>query len=111
MTKDLKELINHIKRELGEFYQDHLDDDDTEVEIIADLREWTALVEYIEKAKTYEEGIVKGFSHNIKTVEELEERIKKAIEFIEKSKLNGNKVSEMLCGSEIMTLLEILKGE
>ena len=28
---------------------------------------------------------------------------------IEKNKLNGNKVSEMLCGSEIMALLEILK--
>jgi hypothetical protein len=51
MTKDLKELINHIKREVDEFYQDHLDDDDTELEIIGDLREWTALVEYIEEAE------------------------------------------------------------
>lgn len=48
MTKDLKELINYIKREVDEFYQDHLDDDDTELEIIADLRDWTALVEYID---------------------------------------------------------------
>jgi hypothetical protein len=64
-----------------------------------------------EPVKTYEEGFIAGFSHNIKTVEKLEERIKKAIEYIEENKLNGNKISEMLCGSEIMTLLEILKGE
>lgn len=51
MNKDLKELINHIKREVDEFYQDHYDDDDTEVEIIGDLRDWTALVEYIEEAE------------------------------------------------------------
>ena len=42
---------------------------------------------------------------------QLKERIEKAIEFIEKNKLNSNKISEMLCGSEIITLLEILKGD
>jgi predicted RNase H-like HicB family nuclease len=33
--------------------------------------------------KTYEEGFIAGFSHNIKTVEELEERIKEAIGLID----------------------------
>ena len=39
------------------------------------------------------------------------EVIDKAIEYIEENKLNTNKISEMLCGSEVMTLLEILKGD
>ena len=39
------------------------------------------------------------------------EVINKAIEYIEENKLNTNKISEMLCGSEVMTLLEILKGD
>ena len=42
---------------------------------------------------------------------ELSSRIVKTIEYIEENKLNGNKISEMLCGSEIVKLLEILKGE
>lgn len=42
---------------------------------------------------------------------ELQQRMDKAIEYIEKNKLNGNKISEMLCGSEIVELLEILKGD
>ena len=39
------------------------------------------------------------------------EVIDKAIEYIEENKLNTNKISEMLCESEVMTLLEILKGD
>ena len=39
------------------------------------------------------------------------EVLDKAIEYIEENKLNTNKISEMLCGSEVMTLLEILKGD
>ena len=39
------------------------------------------------------------------------EALNKAIEYIEENKLNTNKISEMLCGSEVMTLLEILKGD
>ena len=39
------------------------------------------------------------------------EVIDKEIEYIEENKLNTNKISEMLCGSEVMTLLEILKGD
>ena len=39
------------------------------------------------------------------------EVIDKAIEYIEENKLNTNKISEMLCGSKVMTLLEILKGD
>ena len=64
--------------------------------------------------KTYEEGIIKGFSHNINVVEELEtkldnanltikelsNRILKAIEYI-------NQHYPVCAGSE---LLEILKG-
>lgn len=42
---------------------------------------------------------------------QLKEKIEKAIEYIEKNKLNTNKISEMLCGSEVMTLLEVLKGD
>ena len=42
---------------------------------------------------------------------QLKERIEKAIEYIEENKLNTNKISEMLCGSEIIKLLEILKGD
>lgn len=37
--------------------------------------------------------------------------VDEAIEYIEENKLNDNKISEMLCGSEIVKLLEILKGE
>ena len=43
--------------------------------------------------------------------EELQQRIEKSIEYIEENKLNGYKISEMLCGSEVVKLLEILKGE
>ena len=42
---------------------------------------------------------------------QLKQRIEKAIEYIEDNKLNTNKISEMLCGSEIITLSEILKGD
>ena len=63
-----------------------------------------------------------GYKNIIKTYEletndlyqensQLKERIEKAIEYIEENKLNTNKISEMLCGSEVMTLLEILKGD
>lgn len=45
------------------------------------------------------------------TEEKLKYRIEKAIEYIEENKLNTNKISEMLCGSEIIKLLEILKGD
>lgn len=45
------------------------------------------------------------------TKEKLKYRIDKAIEYIEDNKLNTNKISEMLCGSEIIKLLEILKGD
>ena len=34
--------------------------------------------------------------------------IKEAREYIEEHELNGNKISEMLCGSEIVELKEIL---
>lgn len=42
---------------------------------------------------------------------ELNKRIEKAIDYIQDNKLNTNKISEMLCGSEIIKLLEILKGD
>ena len=38
-------------------------------------------------------------------------RLEKAIDYIQDNKLNTNKISEMLCGSEIIKLLEILKGD
>lgn len=50
--------------------------------------------------KTYEEGFIAGFSHNIKTVEELEERIKKAINIL--------KFCNSQCAKET---IKILKGE
>lgn len=63
--------------------------------------------------KTYEEGFIAGFSHNIKTVEELEERIKKAIEFVQKTQFDCGDFN--CCGFGIWKngkneLLEILKG-
>ena len=42
---------------------------------------------------------------------DLEQRIHNALEYIEENKLNGNKISEMLCGSEVLKLLEILRGK
>lgn len=75
--------------------------------------------------KTYEEGFIAGFSHNIKTVEELEEQIKvlksnlnenttrilKAIEYTKG--LREKYFKECIAGSsiELGNLLEILKGE
>lgn len=51
--------------------------------------------------KTFEEGIVKGFSHNIKTVEELEERINKAIEYMENNLTWGRyRITKILKGEE-----------
>lgn len=44
-------------------------------------------------------------------IQKLNQRIDKAIEYIETNKLNGNKISEMLCGNEVLKLLEILKGD
>lgn len=46
-----------------------------------------------------------------KDANQVQDRIDKVIEYIEENKLNGNKISEMLCGSEIIKLLEILKGD
>ena len=56
-------------------------------------------------------GALKRENEAIHRVNDLEEVIEKAIEYIEENKLNTNKISEMLCGSEVMTLLEILKGD
>lgn len=66
--------------------------------------------------KTYEEGIVKGFSHNIKTVEELEERIKKAIEIIEKPlfiELDNIDINYLIerYNHDLKEIKKILKGE
>ena len=47
----------------------------------------------------------------LKENQKYKEVIDKAIEYIEENKLNTNKISEMLCGNEVMTLLEILKGD
>ena len=47
----------------------------------------------------------------LKENQKYKEVLDKAIEYIEENKLNTNKISEMLCGSEVMTLLEILKGD
>lgn len=65
---------------------------------------------------------IKGFEQERQTLyntihdfqkanKQLNRKIEKAIEYIEENKLNTNKISEMLCGSEVMTLLEILKGD
>lgn len=60
--------------------------------------------------KTYEEGFIAGFSHNIKTVEELEKRIKKAKKYT--IALREKYFKECIAGSsmELGTLLEILDG-
>lgn len=66
--------------------------------------------------KTYEEGFIAGFSHNIKTVEELEERIKKAVEIIEKPLFIGlgnidiNYIIERY-NHDLKEIKKILKGE
>lgn len=50
--------------------------------------------------------------HDIqKANKQLNRKIEKAIKYIQDNKLNTNKISEMLCGSEVMTLLEILEGD
>lgn len=65
---------------------------------------------------------IKGFEQERQTLyntihdlqkanKQLNRKRKKAIEYIEENKLNTNKISEMLCGSEVMTLLEILEGD
>ncbi len=51
MNKYLKEFIDQIIREVSEYSLHHLDDDDTELEIIGDVNEWHALLEYIEKVE------------------------------------------------------------
>ena len=51
------------------------------------------------------------FSYVVNQFNRICERNNKATEYIEENKLNGNKISEMLCGSEIIKLLEILKGD
>lgn len=65
---------------------------------------------------TKEQGIARDVILNMLDMKEEESkdyltRINKAIEYIEKNKLNTNKISEMLCGSEVMVLLEILGGD
>lgn len=61
--------------------------------------------------KTYEEGFIAGFSHNIKTVEELEERIKKAIKYIQDTcYLEGYRDYNIMLQEQVKELLEILKG-
>lgn len=76
---------------------------DNQEKIIRDLQEKSKSTYYI----TDDEYIKITESH----CSNLQQRINKAIEYIEENKLNGNKISEMLCGSEIVKLLEILKGE
>lgn len=65
--------------------------------------------------KTYEEGFIAGFSHNIKTVEELEEQIKflkdSNIHVLEeriKKAINILKFCNSQCAKET---IKILKGE
>ena len=65
---------------------------------------------------------IKGFEQERQTLyntihdlqkanKQLNRKIEKAIKYIQDNKLNTNKISEMLCGSEVMTLLEILEGD
>jgi hypothetical protein len=57
--------------------------------------------------------VVNGLDYEYKQLQQERDKYKsiveKAIEYIEETQLNGNKISEMLCGSEIVKLLEILK--
>ena len=63
--------------------------------------------QYLEKNSVY----VTRFASQQMLIDKLQQRIDKTIEYIEENKLNGNKISEMLCGSEVVKLLEILKGD
>lgn len=62
--------------------------------------------------KTYEEGFIAGFSHNIKTVEKLEERIKKAVDEIKYFELQADHLDDNIYLDKTLSnkLLEILKG-
>ena len=60
---------------------------------------------------TSKKGILNQYYYDYCYMQKLKKDINKATEYIEENKLNGNKISEMLCGSEIVKLLEILKGE
>ena len=63
--------------------------------------------QYLEKNSVY----TTRFVSQQMLIDKLQQRIDKTIEYIEENKLNGNKISEMLCGSEVVKLLEILKGD
>lgn len=74
------------------------------------LKMWNENKELRER-KTYEEGIVKGFSHNIKTIEELEEQIKKAIAYLKENECENIYLDCKLYETKLYNeLLEILKG-
>ena len=62
------------------------------------------------------QNIIDCYEKDIEYIKQLEAKVNQletnrddAIEYIEKNELNGNKISEMLCGSEIVALLEILE--
>lgn len=82
-----------------------------EIMIIDLIKKNAKLIEEIEilKQEIENQKNIKAFWHIKNDIKK--ERIDKAIEYIEENKLNGNKISEMLCGSEILKLLEILRGK